>query len=185
MNNDTLSVEAISGFLDSPNPFPIDFDKAWKWIGWAEKATGKAVLQNNFKEGFDFLGKGTKSPTGGRPRDLILLSIDCFKCLSMMAGTEKGREVRQYFLDCERRIKNQSTSPHCRLKSSSDELQRISEYLLCAHQHVFMVQKALEGSGRPAEASALFRANESLFFLAKELFDIHPALSSLIDIGKL
>jgi hypothetical protein len=35
----------------------------------------------------------------------INLTTDCFKAFAMMAGTATGREVRQYFLDCERKLK--------------------------------------------------------------------------------
>lgn len=43
---------------------------------------------------------------GGRSSDLYGLSINCFKELGMMAGTEKGREVRRYFIDCEQMLKD-------------------------------------------------------------------------------
>lgn len=47
-----------------------------------------------------------KSPTGGRPSEQLYLTVDCFKQLCMMANTEKGREVRKYFLECERKLKD-------------------------------------------------------------------------------
>jgi anti-repressor protein len=86
----------------SPEPFPIDFDDGWKWLGWKKKQDAKSVLLNNFEEEIDFLRKGVKSSTGGRPSEFIGVTIDCFKSLAMMAGTERGKEVRSYFLKCER-----------------------------------------------------------------------------------
>lgn len=32
----------------------------------------------------------------------IELTVECFKSLGMMAGTEKGKAIRKYFLECER-----------------------------------------------------------------------------------
>ncbi|NEZ57512.1 hypothetical protein [Adonisia turfae] len=91
--------------VQSTEPFPVDFDNAWKWIGWKKKQDGKNVLINNFVEGEDFLRKGVKSPSGGRPKEFIVITVDCFKSLGMMAGTEKGKEIRQYFLKCEKQVK--------------------------------------------------------------------------------
>ncbi len=91
--------------MQSTEQFPVDFDNAWEWIGWKKKQDGKNVLINNFIEGVDFLRKGVKRPSGGRPKEFIEITVDCFKSLGMMAGTEKGREIRQYFLKCEKQAK--------------------------------------------------------------------------------
>ena len=100
-----FSHELALALTQSANEFPVDFDDAWQWIGYANKRNAKDTLINNFIEGVDFLRKGTKSPSGGRPRENIALTTDCFKSLGMMAGTEKGKEIRRYFLECERQVK--------------------------------------------------------------------------------
>ncbi|HEY9874506.1 MAG TPA: hypothetical protein V6D12_13780 [Candidatus Obscuribacterales bacterium] len=97
--------------LNSPESFPVDFDDAWQWLGYASKRNGKDTLINNFLEGVDFLRSSTKSPTGGRPSEFIQLTIDCFKMLGMMAGTEKGKEIRAYFLECEKIAKQPQAAP--------------------------------------------------------------------------
>lgn len=91
--------------VQSTEQFPVDFDNAWRWIGWTRKSKAKKTLTNNFIEGVDFCTRGCKSSTGGRSSELILLTVDCFKSLGMMAGTEKGREIRQYFLKCEKQAR--------------------------------------------------------------------------------
>ena len=63
----TLSTPQIEKCLESSDPFPVDLDDAWQWIGWYRKQQGKEVLIGNFIEGVDFLLKGVKSPTGGHP----------------------------------------------------------------------------------------------------------------------
>ena len=109
MSNDTLSISRISLLIDSQDPFPISLDDAWKWLGYSRKDKALNTLKSNFTEGVDFSPLRGKSPNGGRPSDFILISIDCFKCLGMIAGTEKGREVRQYFLECEHQLKTTQT----------------------------------------------------------------------------
>jgi len=100
-----LSRELVLMLLESSEEFPIDLDDVYPWVGWAKKQDAKDVLTNNFIEGQDFLRKGVKSPSVGRPSEWIVLTVDCFKSLAMMAGTPKGREVRQYFIDCETELK--------------------------------------------------------------------------------
>lgn len=107
-----LTPEAIFGLLKSTDDFVVDLDDAWKWIGWREKRDAKDVLIRNFEEGVDFSGFGTKSPSGGRPSEWILLTIDCFKSLAMMAGTSQGKAVRKHFLDCEKQLKLIVISQH-------------------------------------------------------------------------
>jgi phage anti-repressor protein len=100
-----LTEDIVFSLIRSEEDFPVDFDEAWHWIGWGKKQDAKQVLNYNFEEGVDFLRLGVKSSTGGRPSEWIVLSIDCFKSLAMMAGTKKGKEVRRYFLDCEKKLK--------------------------------------------------------------------------------
>jgi len=97
-----FSHELALALVQSDQAFPVDFDDAWRWIGYSTKQKAKNKLVNNFEEEIDFLTKWVKTPAGGRPSESIWLTIDCFKSLGMMAGTQKGREIRRYFLECER-----------------------------------------------------------------------------------
>lgn len=99
--------------LESADPFPVDFDAAWQWLGYQRKDYAKETLVRNFERGLDytseFSGLNRKTPDGGRPSEFIYLTIDCFKAFGMMAGTEKGKQVRRYFLECERKLKQVKT----------------------------------------------------------------------------
>lgn len=92
--------------LESTEQFPVDFELAWQWLGYSSKQKAKSKLTRNFEKDVAYSTKWVKTSTGGRPGEEIRLTIDCFKALGMMAGTEKGKEVRQYFLDCESHLKN-------------------------------------------------------------------------------
>jgi anti-repressor protein len=79
---------------------------AWKWIGYSTKQKARNKLFHNFEPEIDYTvllnQMGKQTGRGGHNREQIRLTIDCFKSLAMMAGTSKGKEVRQYFLKCER-----------------------------------------------------------------------------------
>lgn len=119
-----LTAENVFGLLQATEEFPINFDDAWKWIGYGEKSvsyknardSARAALKANFEEGFDFAILKSQS-TGGRPRDIIGLSVDCFKAFAMMAGTSKGKQVRHYFLQCERHLKELLDQQHTTQKA--------------------------------------------------------------------
>lgn len=74
-----------------------------------EKALTKLI--NNFEKDLDYINPQNIFPPNGekigkgRQLDKYYLTIDCFKSFAMMSGTSKGKEVRLYFLGCEKRLK--------------------------------------------------------------------------------
>jgi len=113
MNIVPFSFELAQNLYTAADEFPVDFDNCWIWLGYSTKQKAENQLFRHFSEGIDFLTIGLKSSSGGRPSKQINISVNCFKELGMMAGTEKGKEVRGYFLECERRLKQvaQSNNP--------------------------------------------------------------------------
>jgi phage anti-repressor protein len=108
MTNLTFSQSLAQQYFQSTEQFPIDFDDAWVWLGYSAKQKAEQSLYGYFEEGLDFLTSGLKTSTGGRPSKLILLSVECFKQLGMLAKTEQGKVIRKYFLECERIAKELS-----------------------------------------------------------------------------
>lgn len=108
-NNFDLTI--AQSLYGSNDRFPVDFDLAWKWLGYTRKETAlKNLLSDQFDEGIDW---GNISPVGekletqeGRPSRKYYLTIDCFKTLGMLAKTKSGKEIRRYFLDCEKMAKD-------------------------------------------------------------------------------
>ena len=100
-----LTPEKIFSIIESEENFPVDFDDAWRWIGYSSKQKALKALSSNLVEKIDFLTIGLKSSTGGRQSVHIALTVDGFKMFCIMAGTDKGREVRLYFLKCEKELK--------------------------------------------------------------------------------
>lgn len=97
-----FSIELAKSFLDSDEQFPVEFDNAWQWLGYTRKDSALDTLKSYFEEGLDFSGCNRKSSQGGRPSHSYCLTVDCFKQLGMLARTNQGKLVRQYFLECER-----------------------------------------------------------------------------------
>lgn len=98
--------ELALALYNSEDEFPVDFDLAWQWIKYEKRGHAESKLLNNFAINVDYKIDGRSSPsTGGREANRYSLTVDCFKSLGMMAATSKGREIRQHFLDCERKLK--------------------------------------------------------------------------------
>lgn len=81
--------------------FPVDFDLAWKMAGYARKDIAKRRL-SKLKKSIDFSTEEWKSGQRGRSSDLILLTTDAFKHFCLMAETEQGELIRQYFIEAEK-----------------------------------------------------------------------------------
>jgi phage anti-repressor protein len=70
----------------------------------------KRMFGYDFEEGTDFPPIRGES-SGGRPSLDYALSIDCAKELSMLQRTQKGKRARQYFIECEKQLKEISVKP--------------------------------------------------------------------------
>jgi phage anti-repressor protein len=104
-----FSQSLAQSLVDSDEQFPVDFELAWQWLGYNSKQACKKKLTRNFDAGTDYLSKWmsvahSNGLTASRTEQ-IMLTIECFKSLGMMAGTEQGKEIRKYFLNCEQVVK--------------------------------------------------------------------------------
>lgn len=104
-----LTESQIVKNLQSDKEFPVDFDLAWQWLDYTRKDSALKSLKANFEEGVDFSALKRRASNSGGAAVFYYLTNDCFKMLAMMAGTAKGKEVRLYYLQCERSLKTQQT----------------------------------------------------------------------------
>jgi phage anti-repressor protein len=158
-----FSMELAQSILDSNEQFPINFDDAWKWLGYARKSVAKRNLKQ-FSEGMEYCSLECKNALAGRPSETILLTIDCFKMLAMMAKTDIGNVARKYFIECEKIAKEKTLAkPKTALELAKEQVKLLEQIEL---------QEALIAS--------LEEDNERQAEVIDELFDY----SSIIRIAK-
>ncbi|MDK8500107.1 antA/AntB antirepressor family protein [Corynebacterium pseudodiphtheriticum] len=63
------------------------------------------MTEYGFSAGQDFLPKMGEINGRGRPQQDHIISLDMAKEISMIQRTERGKQARQYFIECERRLK--------------------------------------------------------------------------------
>lgn len=71
----------------------------------------KRMEDYGFTEGEDFVRDSGRS-TGGRPRQDHIVTLDMAKELSMIQRTERGRQARRYFIECEKKAKTPAFDPN-------------------------------------------------------------------------
>lgn len=71
------------------------------------------IEQYGFVENQDFVRylENSKKPLGGRPSIEYALSLDMAKELSMVERNAQGKQARQYFIDCEKRLSGSLNIP--------------------------------------------------------------------------
>lgn len=119
-----FNLELATALMNTEDQFPVDFDDAWGWLEYSTKGNAKRCLIENFKQGIDYLIYDKPTTTGiqAHPEQKILLTVECFKMWGMLCGTEKGKQVRLYFLECERQLKKQKALDKERMEDYCREL---------------------------------------------------------------
>lgn len=102
-----FSLDYATTLVESQDEFPVDFDNAWKWVGFSTKGNAKRKLENSpLQAGVDYLSDRINNGDRGKPKEIIRLSTDAFKHFAMMANTERGHQVRQYMIEAEKALRS-------------------------------------------------------------------------------
>ena len=100
----------------------------WEWMGYSTKGNATRSL-TKLIEGVDFLLITADKQTigrGGHNRETAIFSRDGFKQWGMLAGTDRGRQIRLYFIECEKRLQLGMSQPTA--------LNGLMEKIALAHQ---------------------------------------------------
>ncbi|EHC5871947.1 phage antirepressor Ant [Salmonella enterica subsp. enterica serovar Eastbourne] len=67
------------------------------------------IAEYEFVENQDYISffQNGKKPQGGRPTKDYHLTLDTAKELAMVERNEKGRQIRRYFIECEKQLRQQ------------------------------------------------------------------------------
>ena len=126
------------------NDFPINLEHVFKMIGFVKKANAMKTIKSNFVLNEDykiiiFRTEKNKSiqETRGRKEETIMLNVDTFKNLCMIAKTEKGKEIRKYYIKMEEiiieytkeQLQTQSERLQMQLKAKEQQSEQLQTQL--------------------------------------------------------
>ena len=111
--------------------FVVDLDNIWIWLGFASKFNAIRTLELHFQVGVDYkktipqiggIFSEQESTTkakqnGGQNRQIIMLTIKCFKSLCLKAQTKKAAEIHEYYMKMEEVL-------HKIVEEETDELRK-------------------------------------------------------------
>jgi phage anti-repressor protein len=119
------------------NDFPINLEHVFKMIGFANKGNAMKTIKSNFVLDEDYrilLFRTEKQVHGGHNKDQVMLNVDTFKNLCMIAKTDKGKEIRKYYVKLEtiynELMKEELDEQKLILQNKDDELQKKDELLI-------------------------------------------------------
>ena len=113
---------------DKINDFVVNLDNVWKWLGFQQKVTAKTLLDTHFILGIDYKNsaptnsEGKDENRGGHNKQIIMLTVRCFKSLCLKAQTKKAGEVHEYYMKMEETL-------HEVVEEESDELRKQLEQI--------------------------------------------------------
>ncbi|ALE02888.1 antA/AntB antirepressor family protein [Bartonella ancashensis] len=131
------------------------------------------IKEYNFQENQDFMSfaKILAKPKGGRSSMEYYLTLDMAKELAMVERNEKGKQARQYFIECEQRAK-QIAAP-CVDYSSPEAVLGVLTYLKSENERKDNVIAKLEPKAKALES---LKRSDGLFGIieAAKVLEMRP-----------
>ncbi len=95
MKNQRFSLVLAQELLHSRNPFPIDLDDAWQWLGCHDKKTAQRMLIQYFTADVDFhINVELHSlAIPAHPEEKIWITISCLKELAKLLHNKKSKLI--------------------------------------------------------------------------------------------
>ncbi|QLE42277.1 hypothetical protein FD723_18835 [Nostoc sp. C052] len=178
-----FTLETAEELYFSTEQYPVDFEIAWKVLGYSRKDSAKRKLISYFNQDTDYrLHSNVESaPDGGLThREDIYLTVECFKEMGMLAKSEEGKQIRKYFLTCEA-IAKQSTKLIPQLQRQIQQLQDNFDRLQSQVQKILPPSSDFIPPGWDARTwAALPQQDKRHFRYLYQNFSFHPE-SEAID----
>jgi len=148
----------------------------WKWSGYSTKQ--KAINKiYKLKEGIDFLLNQNVKQTdgrGGHNNHQYLFTKDGFKQFLMLSNTERGKQIRLYFIDVEKRYGSMMNQPTV----LTQQLKQIAGELIGSLRQI--TNETKENSfAHKVNTQAIIENTEEIKIVKKDVEDVKKELTKL------
>jgi phage anti-repressor protein len=158
------------------NDYPINLENVFHMIGFANKGNAMKTIKSNFIKDEDYkllIIPREKKQNAGRSEHEIMLNVDTFKNLCMLAKTDKGKEIRKYYVKLENihnKIIKQEIEQQKQLLLEKDtqlEKEKENKYKLLeeSKKHSEEQQKKIEMLESKPETEGFFRESGYIYII--------------------
>lgn len=95
-----LYARLMQSRYSSTEPFPVEFEQLYEQLGYSRPENPKEKLTSQYEENIDWVISHPRVGNSGRgrPATSYALTIDCAQRFALAAGTEKGKQIRDFFV---------------------------------------------------------------------------------------
>jgi phage anti-repressor protein len=89
---------------DCKTDFIIDMDDVWKWLGFSRRDHCKRVVEKHFTKDTEYkilLPQIGEQVHGGHNKEKVVMNVETFKSLCLLANTERSKSIRKYYYKLE------------------------------------------------------------------------------------
>ena len=124
---DKVFVEHYLSLIEETNEkFPINIDKLVEFRIYTHKRNAVRTLVKMFTIDKDYI-KSISQSTGGRPAEIIHMTIECFKLMSILSENEQGKKIKKYYFSLEEIYKKIMRECYYELEKQKDEITKKNE----------------------------------------------------------
>lgn len=122
-------------------------DNVWKWLGFSRKDPCKRIIEKHFTKDIDYkilLHQIVEQVHGGHNKERLLMNIETFKSLCLLANTERSKTVRKYYYKLEQTLHELLEEESKNLKEQLEEQRQQledKEHELLYHQEQTELEK--------------------------------------------
>ena len=151
---------------DKNMDFVVDLDNIWKWLGFQQKQHAKTMIEKNFKNDVDYKNlTASDAPkikiNGGQNKQIVMLTVRCFKSLCLKAQTKKAEEIHEYYMKMEEFL-------HQIVEEETDELkQQLEQKNAVIQEKESVIQSTKKDKQRAVEEAIIgqFPLNTECIYL--------------------
>lgn len=135
-NEQQLFIASFYCYLqyDSKTDFVIDMDDVWKWLGFSRKDPCKRIIEKHFIKDIDYkillhnsVEQVKTNGGAGLNKEKILMNVETFKSLCLLANTERSKTVRKYYYKLEQLLHELLEEQANELKKEIEDQKRITQ----------------------------------------------------------